>query len=215
MQIAVVLYPSVTALDFVGPVEVLSQWPGATVHYLASTPDPLRTDTGLPLTPTGTFGDVPAPDVLLVPGSSRPLTPLGDPVLVDWVRQAATTARWTTSVCTGAGVLALADVLQGREATTHWAFREALAAMGKGVTVVPERVVFAGSVVTAAGVSAGIDMALALTARELGRPAAQAIQLAIEYDPQPPFPGGSLERADAETVATARAGLLAVATEAG
>ena len=198
MKIAFVLYDRFTALDVVGPYEVLSRWPGAEVHFLATSTGPVRADAGLTVVPDVTPADLPDPDVLLVGGSSAPLGPLEDEALIEWVRQAAPGARWTCSVCTGSAVLAAAGVLEGRRATTHWGFRPFLAEMG--VEVVTDRVVFDGDVVTAAGVSAGIDMALSLTAREFGDADARAAQLAIEYDPAPPFDAGSPETAGAEAM---------------
>jgi cyclohexyl-isocyanide hydratase len=207
MRIALVLYHGFTALDLIGPCEVLTRWPDAEVRFVASSRDLVTTDTGMPISPAATFDELPDPDMLLVPGASSPLPPLSDEPLVSWVRSAAGSARWVTSVCTGSGVLAAAGLLQGRRATTHWAFREGLRSMG--VDVVPERVVFEDPVVTAAGVSAGIDMALDLTARLHGEATAKQIQLIIEYDPRPPFDVGSVEKADEATIEAATQRLVA------
>ena len=198
MDVAFVLYEEFTALDLIGPYEVISLWPGVTIHFLAVGEGPVRTDHGLAMLPTATPMSLPAPDLIVVPGSSKPLGPLGDEALLAWLREAAPRARWATSVCTGSAVYAAAGLLDGRRATTHWAFRENLRAMG--VDVVGERVVFDGTFVSGAGVSAGIDMALALTARVHGEDVAKAIQLAIEYDPQPPFAAGTPATADASTL---------------
>jgi transcriptional regulator GlxA family with amidase domain len=148
--------------------------------------------------PTTTPAGLPDPDVVVIPGSSKPLGPLKDDVLLDWLRSVAPTATWLASACTGSAVYGAAGLLKGRRATTHWAFRDNLAAMG--VEVVSDRVVFDDKFVTGAGVSAGIDMALALTARVHGDELAKAIQLGIEYDPQPPFDAGAPQKADASTL---------------
>jgi transcriptional regulator GlxA family with amidase domain len=191
MKIAYVLYPDMTALDLVGPYEVLSQWPGAETFFVASEPGPITADAGLPLRATHRLDDVPNPDVVVVGGSSKPEQPLADEALIAWL--ASVQPKWMTSVCTGAGLLAQAGWLDGKRAATHWGWRDRLAELG--AVPVAERVVFEPPVVTAAGVSAGIDMALALTARELGDDMAKAIQLGIEYDPDPPFDAGSPEKA--------------------
>jgi transcriptional regulator GlxA family with amidase domain len=206
VKIAYVLYPDFTALDLIGPYEVISVWPDVELHWVATTPGPIRTDHGLAMLPTATPADLPDPDVVVIPGSSKPLGPLKDEVLLDWVRSVAPTAQWLASACTGSGVYGAAGVLKGRRATTHWGFRENLKAMG--VEVVADRVVFDGPFVTGAGVSAGIDMALALTARVHGDELAKAIQLGIEYDPQPLFDVGAPEKADASTLRLAARMLL-------
>ena len=193
MKIAFVLYDKFTALDLVGPYEVLANWPDAEVHFVATSPGPIMADAGLIVSPTASPESIPDPDLVLVPGSSRPFGPLQDQALLDWVKQAAESATWMASVCTGATVYAAAGLLAGRRATTHWAARDVLAAMGAEVST--ERVVFDDPFVSGAGVSAGIDMALALTARIYGPDAAETVQLAIEYDPQPPFDSGSPEKA--------------------
>ena len=198
VRIAYVLYPAFTALDLVGPYEVISRWPGAEVHFVAGSLEPVRADAGLVVTPTDTWDTLPDPDVVMIPGSSDPLGPLKDEALLAWVRAAAGSATWLASACTGSAVYGAAGLLAGRRATTHWAFRENLSAMG--VEVVPDRVVFDEPFVTGAGVSAGIDMALALTARVHGEELAKGLQLGIEYDPQPPFASGAPEKADASTL---------------
>lgn len=198
MKIAYVLYEDFTALDLIGPYEVISQWPDAEIHFVATTTGPVHTDHGLAMQPTDTPQTLPDPDVIVIPGSSKPLGPLDDQALLDWVRSASQTAQWCASACTGAGVYAAAGVLTGRRATTHWAFRENLRAMG--VEVVGDRVVVDGRFVTGAGVSAGIDMALLLTGMVHGEEAAKAIQLGIEYDPQPPYQAGSPDKASASTL---------------
>ena len=198
MKIAYVLYPDFTALDLVGPYEVISRWPEADVHFVARTPDPVRCDAGLTVIPTDTPATLPDPDLIVVPGSEDPVPVLSDSVLVDWLRAAAPGCQWTASVCTGAGLYAAAGLLEGKKTTTHWAFRDNLRAMG--VEVVGDRVVWQGNHVSGAGVSAGIDMALSLTDHVHGRQVAESLQVAIEYDPQPPFNSGSPAKADAGTL---------------
>ncbi|HEY3186806.1 MAG TPA: DJ-1/PfpI family protein [Solirubrobacteraceae bacterium] len=198
MKIAYVLYPGFTALDLVGPYEVISRWPDADVRFLATSLEPVRADRGLTVTPTDTPASLPDPDLIVVPGAEDPLPPTRDEALLDWLRAAAPRARWTASVCSGAGLYAAAGLLDGRPTTTHWAFRDSVRALG--ARVVAERVVFDGTHVSGAGVSAGIDMALALTARVHGEELAKALQLSIEYDPQPPFDAGAPEKADASTL---------------
>ena len=198
MRIAYVLYPDFTALDLVGPYEVISRWPDAEVHFLARSLEPVRCDCGLTVVPTDTPDTLPDPDLIVVPGSGNPVPVLSDTVLIDWLRAAAPGCQWTASVCTGAGLYAAAGLLEGKKTTTHWGFRDNLRAMG--VEVVAGRVVWDGTHVSGAGVSAGIDMALALTARVHGRELAESLQLVIEYDPQPPFASGAPDKADASTL---------------
>jgi transcriptional regulator GlxA family with amidase domain len=197
MKIAYVLYPDFTALDLIGPYEVISCWPAAEVHFLASSPDPVRTDHGLTVIPTDTPETLSDPDLIVVPGSGNPLPVLDDRVLIEWLRTAAAACQWTASVCTGAGLYAAAGLLDGKKTTTHWGFRDVVRAYG--VEVVEDRVVWQGNHISGAGVSAGIDMALNLTERVYGRELAKALQLVIEYDPQAPFDSGSPTKADAQT----------------
>ncbi len=201
MRIAFVLYPDMTGLDLVGPCELISRWPGASSEFIAATRDTVRCDSGLVLTPSMTFADSDAFDLVLVPGSGVIEAPTRDQRLLDWLIAADASATWMTSVCTGAGAYGKSGLTKGRRATTHWGYRPILAEMG--VNVVAERVVFDDKYVSAAGVSAGIDMALQLTALVHGDAHAKGAQLAIEYDPQPPFDVGSLEKADPETVKAA------------
>jgi transcriptional regulator GlxA family with amidase domain len=198
MRIAYVLYPDFTGLDLVGPYEIISRWPDADIHFVARTLDPVRADRGLTVIPTHTPDTVPQPDLIVVPGSENPVPVLSDEVLVGWLRTAAPECQWTASVCTGAGLYAAAGLLEGKKTTTHWAFRDNLRAMG--VEVVGDRVVWQGTHISGAGVSAGIDMALALTGRVHGRELAESLQLLIEYDPQPPFGSGAPEKAAAGTL---------------
>jgi putative intracellular protease/amidase len=213
MRIAIALFDRLTALDAVGPYEVLSRLPGASVEFVAATPGEFRTDTRmLGLTADRSYDEVPDPDVLLFPGGYGTRALMSDEPTLDWVRRAHSTSRFTTSVCTGALVLAAAGVLDGLEATTHWNAMDMLERFG--ARPVKRRVVEHGKVVTAAGVSAGIDMALVLAARIAGPEVAQGIQLGIEYDPQPPFDTGSPGRAPAALVAAVRQVEAAEAEEA-
>ena len=190
MHIAILLYDRVTALDAIGPYEALSRIPGATLTFVAERPGPVRTDTGaLGLIADAALGEVPHPDVLLVPGGPGQGALMDDGPLHEWLRAAHETTTWTTSVCTGSLILAGAGLLDGRRATSHWLALEELRRLG--AEPVNERVVFDGKVVTAAGVSAGIDMALTLIGEIAGAQIAQEIQLWIEYDPQPPYDAGS------------------------
>jgi len=204
MQIAVVLYDRFTMLDAVGPYEVLSRLPGAELTFAAAQPGAVRADTGRgALVADAALAELPAPDVVVVPGGPGQTALMDDEPLLSWLRAADAASTWTTSVCTGSLLLAAAGLLAGRRATTHWLALEQLAAFGAEPTA--ERVVVDGKHVTAAGVSAGIDMALALVDRIAGEQVAQAIQLGIEYDPQPPFAAGSPRSAPPETVAALRA----------
>ena len=196
-EIAFLLYEDMTALDAVGPYEVLARLPGADVKFVASTPGPPRTDVGLVLVADSRLEDVPSPDIVVVPGGPGTMAALGDDAAVEWLRQAHASSKWTTSVCTGSLLLGAAGILEGKRATSHWILRDMLREFG--AEPVAERVVVEGDVITAAGVSAGIDMALKLAAMEAGEDEARALQLVIEYDPDPPFDSGSLEKADAET----------------
>ena len=196
-EIAVLLYEDMTALDAVGPCEVLARLPGAEVRFVASVPGPKRTDVGMTMIADRGLDEVPAPDIIVVPGGPGTLAALEDATAVGWLRRAHETARWTTSVCTGSLLLGAAGILEGRRATSHWILRDMLREFG--AEPVAERVVVEGGVVTAAGVSAGIDMALRLAAMEAGEDEARALQLVIEYDPDPPYDSGSLEKVDAET----------------
>ncbi len=199
MNIAIVLYDRFTALDAIGPYEVLSRLPGATVAFVAAEPGPVRTDNGmLTLIAERSLEQAQQPDIVLVPGGPGEVVPRAGGAVLDWLRAADRTSTWTTSVCTGSLILAAAGLLDGRRATSHWLALEELRRLG--AEPVEERVVFDGKLVTAAGVSAGIDMALTLAARIAGETVAQAIQLGIEYDPQPPFDAGSPHKAPAEVV---------------
>jgi putative intracellular protease/amidase len=204
MDIAIFLYDRLTALDAIGPYEVLSRLPGAKVTFVAEESGLKRTDTGqLALMADASLAELQHPEVVLVPGGPGQSALMEDGPVHEWLRRAHETSTWTTSVCTGSLILAAAGVLDGKRATSHWLAMDELGRLGAEPT--PERVVFDGKIVTAAGVSAGIDMALALAARIANEQVAQAIQLGIEYDPQPPFDAGSPHKAPAEIVAAARA----------
>jgi putative intracellular protease/amidase len=204
MQIAIALYDRFTALDAVGPYQVLSSMPGAEVVFVADRTGPVQDDTVLTVDVGATFDEIRSPEIVVVPGGmvTRRMARDGHPV-IDWIKAVHPSTEWTTSVCTGSILLAAAGVLEGLEATSHWAALPQLEALGARPTL--ERVVVHDGIVTAAGVSSGIDMALHLVARLQGPEVAQAIQLAIEYDPQPPFDAGSPAKAPAEVVDLVRA----------
>ncbi len=197
MQIAIPLFDRFTALDAVGPYQVLSNLPGAAVRFLGPEAGPVRTDDRmLTILADGRWEDAPRPDVVVVPGGVGTRALLDDERMLGWLRDVHEQTTFTTSVCTGSLVLAAAGLLDGVDATTHWMERERLGELG--ARPVPDRVVARGKVVTAAGVSAGIDMALRLTELLTGPEVAQAIQLGIEYDPQPPHDAGAPEKAQPE-----------------
>jgi transcriptional regulator GlxA family with amidase domain len=198
MHIALLLFDGMTALDAIGPLQVLSALPGAEVFPVASAPGPKRTDAGVSLVAEHALAAVPRPDVILVPGGMNMRPVMADPHVLEWLRSAHATTTWTSSVCTGALVLGAAGLLRGLRATTHWAALGALRDFG--AEPVAERVIRDGKVVTGAGVSAGIDMALRLAALVAGESVAQTIQLMIEYDPAPPFRAGSPATAPAEAM---------------
>jgi putative intracellular protease/amidase len=203
MNIAIPIFDGLTALDAVGPYEVLSRLPGATVHFIADSRGPKRTETDmLALLADHALDELSDPEVIVVPGGFGTRALMEDETMLGWLRRAHATSAWTTSVCTGALVLAAAGILDGLEATTHWLALEQLSA--GGATAVTRRVVEQGKVITAAGVSSGIDMALLLAARIAGEEVAQAIQLGIEYDPEPPFESGSTAKAPPQIVELVR-----------
>jgi transcriptional regulator GlxA family with amidase domain len=206
--IAIPLYEGFDALDAVGPYGVLCHLPAATVSFVAAGTGPVLDGTGgCAITATATFDELPHPDVLVVPGTARPAAAAADTRLVGWIAAAHQTSRWTASVCTGAFLLGAAGVLHGRRATTHWAAMDRLAETG--ARPVAERYVVDDAVLTSAGVSAGIDMALHLAALLAGDDVAQAIQLGLEYDPRPPFTAGSPATAPEHVTRLVRARILA------
>ncbi len=199
MRTAILIFEGLTVLDAVGPYEVLRSVPGSEVSFVAPEAGVQRADSGaLGLVADYSLEEVTDPDIVLVGGGAgnRPL--MEDERVLEWLRSADSTSRWTTSVCTGSLVLGAAGLLEGKRATSHWLFLERLREFG--AEPVSERVVEDGKVMTAAGVSAGIDMALNLAALEAGEETAKAIQLGIEYDPQPPFDSGSPAKADPKLV---------------
>ncbi len=209
MNIVIPLFDRVTALDAVGPYEVLARLPGARVRFLALDGPGLQLTENrmLSLHAEGGLAEEPHPDVIVMPGGFGTRALVGDERMLEWLRQAHAHSSWTTSVCTGSLVLAAAGLLDGLPATTHWMLRDELGRLG--ARPVAERVVRHGKIITAAGVSAGIDMALGLAAEIGGTDVAEAIQLGIEYDPAPPFPGGSLETSRPSIVALVRRAELA------
>jgi putative intracellular protease/amidase len=199
MQIAIPLFDRFTALDAIGPYEVLSRLPGAQVDFVASEAGVIRTDTRmLAVQVDKSFDDVPNPDVLVVPGGAGTREAMLDERTLDWVRRVHEDTDYTTSVCTGSLILTAAGVLDGLESTTHWLYTDYLE------NPVDRRVVEQGKVITAAGVSAGLDMALRLAARIAGEDIAQSIQLQIEYDPDPPFDAGSPAKASRDVMELVR-----------
>jgi transcriptional regulator GlxA family with amidase domain len=202
LDIGLLVYPRHTPLDLIGPWEVLVRVPDARTHLIWTRPGPVQADGAIEISATVSFAEAPPLDVLLVPGGPGQLSLMKHTVLMDFIRSCAQTSSWVCSVCTGALLLAQAGVLKGKRATTHWLARDTLRTFG--VEVVDERYVFDGKVATAAGVSAGIDLALELVRRLAGDGVAGEIQLQIEYDPAPPLDCGSPEKAPSEVVARMR-----------
>ncbi|UUN30406.1 DJ-1/PfpI family protein [Streptomyces sp. FIT100] len=200
MQLAILLYDRFTPLDAVGPFELLSRLPGTETVLVAEEAGPVRNDQdNLSLVAERSLAEVPAPDIVLVPGGTGTRRVVENTAVLDWLRTADSTSTWTTSVCTGSLILAGAGLLKGRRATSHWLALDELVAYG--ARPAEERVVVDGKYVTAAGVSSGIDMALHLLGRISGDAAAQTIQLLTEYDPQPPYDAGSPAKAPEDIVA--------------
>jgi putative intracellular protease/amidase len=198
-QVAILLYPGVTALDAVGPWEVLSRMPNTDVRFVGKEVGPVATEGGaLLLGVSHTVAETPTPDLVLVPGGTTTPSQMVDDEVLDWLRKVHETTTWTTSVCTGALILGAAGILKGLPATTRWYKMGVLKIMGAKPSP-EERMVRSGKVVTAAGVSAGIDLALWLAGEIHGRERAEAIQLVIEYDPHPPFNTGHMSKASKET----------------
>ncbi len=209
MQIAIVVYPGFTALDFIGPYEVLRWLPDAEVRFVWHEPGPVVADSGvLVIGATHSFAETPAPDLILIPGGFSTMEHARDERALEWVRTAHRTAAWTTSVCSGSVILAAAGLLNGKRATSHWAALAMLKTLGVDA-VGDERIVVAEgdgpTIVTAAGVSAGIDLGLWLAGQIAGPGRAKAIQLSMEYDPQPPFDSGHMSKASPATKAAATA----------
>jgi transcriptional regulator GlxA family with amidase domain len=203
MHIAIALFPHFTATDAIGPYEVLSRLPHATVQFVSSAGGLVTSDTGFLSIDTIALANAQRPDILVMPGGPSVTLPFGDARLLDWLRACDAHTTWTASVCTGSLVLGAAGLLQGVRSTTHWAELASLTRYGAIPTA--ERVVIDGKRISGAGVSAGFDMALALAARIAGDDVAMAIQLGIEYDPQPPFDAGSPHKAPAHVLALVKA----------
>lgn len=214
MRIAIGLYDMFTSLDVMGPFQVLSSLPGAEVTFVAAEAGPVTDESGFfTVTAQKSFAEMPDPEILLVGGGTITGTLVPDHPIVEWIARAHPKTTWTTSVCTGALLLAGAGVLKGVEATTHWGAMDDLARLG--AKPVSERVVRRGKIVTAAGVSAGIDMALTLAAEIAGADFARTLQLMIEYDPHPPFDSGSPAKAGPETVNRAATAMMEMLVQLG
>ena len=195
-NVGFVIFPDLTQLDFTGPQQVLARLPESAMHIVAKSAAAVPSDSGLALVPTHTFETCPRLDLICVPGGiAGVVRAMGDRETIDFVRRQASEAKYVTSVCTGAFILGVAGLLKGRRATTHWAFTELLPLVG--ATYEKGRVVKDGSVITAGGVTSGIDFGLRAVAEIAGESVAQAIQLGIEYDPDPPFASGHPDRASA------------------
>ena len=209
MQIAIVLYPGLTTLDAIGPYEVLRLIPNVDLRFVSHEPGPIITDSGiLVIGATHSYIETPAPDIILVPGSeANTTTAMADSRLLHWLNKAHQTSRFTLSVCTGALILAAAGILKGHPATTHWIAQERLPTFGAEPQP-DKRIVRSGKIITAAGVSAGIDLALFVVGEIYGRERAEIIQLMTEYDPQPPYQAGHPTKASKAVFEAARADLL-------
>lgn len=199
LNIGILLFPNVTQLDAMGPAQVLSRLPGAKMHMIWKSRDPVATDSGFSILPTNTFADCPQLDVVCVPGGFGQVALMNDEETLSFLRRQAAGARYVTSVCTGSLVLAAAGLLKGYRSACHWSVRDELAAFG--AIPVAERVVRDRNRFSGGGVTAGIDFGLTLAAEIAGEQTARAIQLMIEYDPAPPFDSGSPEKAGPELVA--------------
>jgi cyclohexyl-isocyanide hydratase len=193
--IVFLLFPGITQLDFTAPAQALCRMPGAALIGAAQNLDPIATDSGFAILPTHDFASAPQADILCVPGGHGVVDALGDTATIDFIARQAAGATWVTSVCTGAFLLGRAGLLTGKRATTHWGYTHLLPLVGAAHQA--ERIVEDGPVVTSGGVTSGLDFALSLIARIKGDAVAQAIQLAIEYDPAPPFAGGHPDRTPA------------------
>lgn len=201
-HVVFLVFPGITQLDFTAPAQALSRLPGSRLASVAKEGGPVATDAGFAIVPSHTFADAPNADILCVPGGHGVTEALQDAATREFVAAQAAGARWVTSVCTGAFILGAAGLLEGKRATTHWAYTHLLERVGARFT--PGRVVEDGATVTCGGVTAGLDFALTLIAREAGEGTAQAIQLALEYDPAPPFATGHPARAPEKLTAGLR-----------
>lgn len=206
LRIGLLLFPGLTQLDLTGPYEVFHRIPGAEVHLVWKDLEPVRADSGLRLLPTTTIADCPPLDIVCVPGGFGQIALMDDPVVLDFLRVHGRTARYITSVCTGALLLGAAGLLDGHRCTTHWAFTELLADYGGAYAA--GRVVVDGNRITGGGVTAGIDFALRVAAEVAGPDVAKAIQLGLEYNPAPPFASGHPDVAEPAIVEAVRARLI-------
>ena len=199
-NVGFVIFPNLTQLDFTGPQQVLARLPDSAMHIVALTLEPVPSDSGLSLMPTHTFADCPPLDLICVPGGYRGvIDAMANQDLIEFVQRQARTAKYVTSVCTGAFILGAAGLLKGRRATTHWGYAELLPLVG--ATHEKRRVVRDGNLITAGGVTSGIDFGLEVVADIAGEAVARSIQLSLEYDPNPPFASGHPDRAAAQTLA--------------
>jgi cyclohexyl-isocyanide hydratase len=193
-NVGFVIFPDLTQLDFTGPQQVLARLPQSAMHIVAKSAEPVPSDSGLGLVPTHTFENCPRLDLICIPGGNNGVVEaMGDIDTIQFIRRQAITAKYVTSVCTGAFLLGVAGLLKGRRATTHWAFTELLPLVG--ATHEKARIVKDGNLITAGGVTSGIDFGLSVVAEIAGDAVAQAVQLGIEYDPDPPFRSGHPDRA--------------------
>lgn len=201
-HIVFLLFDGITQLDFTGPAQVLSRIPGAVVHTAARELKPIRTDSGFAILPSTGFGDCPQADLLCVPGGFGTREVIQDKATLQFLRDQAAAAQYVTSVCTGSLALGAAGLLEGKRATSHWAYTDLLEKFGARHE--KARVVRDGNVITAGGVTSGIDFALSVVAEIAGQERAESIQLSLEYDPQPPFKSGHPDIADPKLVALLR-----------
>ena len=205
------LFDGITQLDFTGPAQFLSRMPGTRVITAAREVRPISTDSGFAILPGTSFADCPPADILCVPGGHGVADALACTETIDFIASQGSAAQWITSVCTGAFLLGAAGLLEGRRATTHWGYTHLLPMVGAVAT--PGRVVEDGPVITAGGVTSGIDFALTLIARLHGPAVAEAIQLALEYDPSPPFSSGHPSHAPEPVLSGLRARVYEAAAE--
>lgn len=206
MQITFLFYEGMTTLDIIGPHEVLAHLPDVTIQRVAKQSGIVSAGFGLELTAEYALSQITQTDILVVPGGGSATSLSHEPEIINWIKAIHKTTQWTTSVCTGSLILGAAGILQGKGATTHWAVLDRLGLWG--ATPISQRVVEDGKIMTAAGVSAGIDMALLLAAKVAGQEMAETLQLGIEYDPKPPFNAGSPDKVKPELVASLRERLL-------
>jgi cyclohexyl-isocyanide hydratase len=202
LHIGILIFPKVTQLDATGPAQMLARVPGAKVHMIWKTRDPVPTDAGFSIVPNATFADCPQLDLICVPGGIGQIELMTDSETLGFLRKQAAGARYVTSVCTGSLVLGAAGLLKGYRSACHWAWRDML--VNFGAIPIAERVVRDRNRISGGGVTAGIDFGLTVAAELAGEEVAKSIQLAFEYDPQPPFDCGSPEKAGTERVARMR-----------